>query len=501
MLTDKGLVPIEQITLEHKLWDGEHFVSHDGVIYKGMKEVISYGGLKATEDHLVWVEGKSEPVQFKEATSSGAHLLQTGDGRKTIRLGEDNQSREKMEQESQLLQGINPMCKLRTNPMDASKQPAKRPVKRLSTMLSTKTNSIMAGPQINCSETKMRKSKCSRLFKLRRTRDPVQIQFSSRSGTLDHRKLRSAEQKSRNRQNRQRWPLRARKHPICNKARKLCEQTDYRISGMEANRMALCKNGCNKEVISRYETRRNYRRCEKSSTRKEEELAANFRKVRVYDILNAGANHRFTVSNVLVHNCGYGGSVGALKAMGALDMGLDERELKPLVDSWRFANPKIVSFWWDVDRATKETVRKRQIYVTHGIQFEYQSGMMFIKLPSGRKLAYVKPRLGINSFGNESVSYEGIGATKKWERIFSYGPKFVENIVQAISRDLLCHALQRVHQEDFRIVMHVHDEIVVEAPTDVTVEYVSNLMIEPPSWAKGLMLRADGFEKDFYKKD
>lgn len=198
---------------------------------------------------------------------------------------------------------------------------------------------------------------------------------------------------------------------------------------------------------------------------------------------------------------GYGGSVGALKAMGALDMGLDERELKPLVDSWRFANPKIVSFWWDVDRATKETVRKRQMHVTHGIQFEYQSGMMFIKLPSGRKLAYVKPRLGINSFGNESVSYEGIGATKKWERIFSYGPKFVENIVQAISRDLLCHALQRVHQEDFRIVMHVHDEIVVEAPTDVTVEYVSNLMVEPPSWAKGLVLRADGFETNFYKKD
>lgn len=198
---------------------------------------------------------------------------------------------------------------------------------------------------------------------------------------------------------------------------------------------------------------------------------------------------------------GYGGSVGALKAMGALDMGLDERELKPLVDSWRFANPKIVSFWWDVDRATKETVRKRQMHVTHGIQFEYQSGMMFIKLPSGRKLAYVKPRLGINSFGNESVSYEGIGATKKWERIFSYGPKFVENIVQAISRDLLCHALQRVHQEDFRIVMHVHDEIVVEVPTDVTVEYVSNLMIEPPSWAKGLELSADGFETDFYKKD
>ncbi|MCW4374565.1 DNA polymerase [Listeria monocytogenes] len=198
---------------------------------------------------------------------------------------------------------------------------------------------------------------------------------------------------------------------------------------------------------------------------------------------------------------GYGGSVGALKSMGALSMGLEEHELKPLVDVWRQSNSKIVKFWWDVDRAAKETVRQRKALMTHGIQFEYQSGMLLIGLPSGRWLSYVKPRIGINSFGNESVSYEGIGATKKWERIFSYGPKFVENIVQAVSRDLLCFALQRVHDEGFRIVMHVHDEIVIEAPNDVTVEYISDLMSVSPPWAETLELRADGFDTSFYRKD
>ena len=168
---------------------------------------------------------------------------------------------------------------------------------------------------------------------------------------------------------------------------------------------------------------------------------------------------------------------------------------------WRQSNSKIVKFWWDVDRAAKETVRQRKAHMTHGIKFEYQSGMLLIGLPSGRWLSYVKPRIGINSFGNESVSYEGIGATKKWERIFSYGPKFVENIVQAVSRDLLCFALQRVHDEGFRIVMHVHDEIVIEAPNDVTVEYISDLMSESPPWAETLELRADGFDTSFYKKD
>ena len=158
---------------------------------------------------------------------------------------------------------------------------------------------------------------------------------------------------------------------------------------------------------------------------------------------------------------GYGGSVGALKAMGALDMGLKEEELQPLVSAWRQSNPNIVAFWWDVDDAVKTAIRMRTATETHGIRFAYQSAMLFIQLPSGRWLAYVKPKIGENEFGGESVTYEGVGATKKWERIESYGPKFVENIVQAISRDILCYAMKTLSH--CFICGHIHDELIIEA--------------------------------------
>ena len=196
---------------------------------------------------------------------------------------------------------------------------------------------------------------------------------------------------------------------------------------------------------------------------------------------------------------GYGGSVGALKAMGALDMGIPKEELKPLVDAWRDANPNITEFWWDVDRAIKEAVAGRTTSETHGIQFVYQSGFLFICLPSGRRLAYVKPRMGENRFGGESVTYEGIGGTKKWERLESYGPKFVENIVQALSRDILCYAMKTLRC--CNIVAHVHDEIIIEADPSVSLYAICEQMGRTPPWAKGLILRADGYETPFYKKD
>ena len=196
---------------------------------------------------------------------------------------------------------------------------------------------------------------------------------------------------------------------------------------------------------------------------------------------------------------GYGGSVGALKAMGALDMGLTEEELPPLVDAWRQANPKIVQFWWAVDRAVMDAVTRKTTTKTHGILFSARNGMLFITLPSGRNLAYVKPRIGENKFGGSCITYEGIGGTKKWERLDSYGPKFVENIVQATSRDILCYAMQTLRRCD--IVMHIHDELVIEADTRVSLQAICEQMSRTPPWAKGLLLRADGYETDFYKKD
>lgn len=197
--------------------------------------------------------------------------------------------------------------------------------------------------------------------------------------------------------------------------------------------------------------------------------------------------------------CGYGGSVGALTAMGALDMGLKEDELKPLVLSWREANQNIVALWWTVDKAIKDTIAMKGVTKTHGIEFECRSGLLRIRLPSGRKLTYIKPKIEINKFGCESVTYEGIGVAKKWERIESYGPKFVENIVQAISRDILIYALQNL--SDYNIVAHVHDEIIIEAPENTKLEDICGTMSQAPYWAKGLILTADGYTCDFYMKD
>jgi DNA polymerase len=202
---------------------------------------------------------------------------------------------------------------------------------------------------------------------------------------------------------------------------------------------------------------------------------------------------------IAVLACGYGGSVGALKAMGALDMGLQEEELQPIVDAWRAANPHITKFWWDVDRAVKEVIRTKGTREVRGIRFFYKSQMLFIHLPSGRDLAYVKPMIQPNQYGGESITYMGIGSTKKWERIESYGPKIVENITQAISRDILCYAMRTLSH--CFICAHVHDELIIECGMDVSVDAVCEQMGRTPPWAPGLLLRADGYECEFYKKD
>ncbi|MDK0907058.1 DNA polymerase [Clostridium perfringens] len=195
---------------------------------------------------------------------------------------------------------------------------------------------------------------------------------------------------------------------------------------------------------------------------------------------------------------GYGGSVGALTSMGAIEMGLAEEELQPLVNAWRDSNQNITNLWWSVDSAVKQAVIYKSAAETHGLKFYYKSGMLFIDLPSGRKLCYVKPRMGVNQFGSDSVTYEGIN-NNKWTRIESYGPKFVENIVQAISRDILAYAMRTLSH--CFICGHVHDELIIECSRDVSLEAICEQMGRTPPWINGLLLRADGYECDFYKKD
>ena len=200
--------------------------------------------------------------------------------------------------------------------------------------------------------------------------------------------------------------------------------------------------------------------------------------------------------------CGYGGSVGALKAFGAVAMGIAESELKPMIDKWRASNPNIVKMWWDIDRAVKDVITTKMPRKLYGLTIFYEKGIMFIKLPSGRCLAYCKPRLGVNAFGSECVTYEGIGMAKKWERLESYGPKFVENIVQATSRDILCEAMKRLTSHGYKIVMHVHDEVVLEVEDNVsTVEEISRIMSIKPKWLTNVNITSDGYECKFYKKE
>ena len=197
---------------------------------------------------------------------------------------------------------------------------------------------------------------------------------------------------------------------------------------------------------------------------------------------------------------GYGGSVGALKAMGALDMGLTEDELQPLVDMWREASPNITRLWWSMDAAVKNCIKTRAMTETHGIRFVYKSGIMFMVLPSGRRLAYVKPKIEPNDYGSESVTYFGInGTSRKWERLESYGPKFVENLVQAASRDILAYTMKNL--SDRFICGHVHDELILEVAMETPVEEICDIMGKTPPWIEGLNLRADGYECYFYMKD
>ena len=197
--------------------------------------------------------------------------------------------------------------------------------------------------------------------------------------------------------------------------------------------------------------------------------------------------------------CGFGGSVGAMKAMGADSLGLSDTELKQIVTDWREASPHITELWWAVDRAVKKAVKEKTATKTHGLLFSYEAGFLFIRLPSGRRLAYAKPYIGKNKFGGESVIYMGINAQKKWDRLESYGPKFVENCVQGIARDLLMYSMQTLSQ--YFIVGHIHDEMIIEASKDMSLEEVCQQMARTPKWAKGLILRADGYECEFYKKD
>ena len=499
VLTDVGLVPIEKVTTEMKLWDGENWVSHDGVIYKGIKEVITYEGLTATADHLVWVEGKQKPIQFGSASTRGLHLVQTGAGGTPIRLGEGNLSGNKEGCGEETSVCTDQMHGMLFNAVAAVRQFTKWKVKGVSELFTAEKSSQVAREENDSCKATMRKSKHKGIQQLWRSWHSLRICKCDRGGTVHDKRVWSANKRYGDRSYRHKRELYTGKSSFFFTSDELYKSAKECIVGVFAGILAICRIGSDKEAVCRTVTGRDNTGCRKGCYGEEKELETHLRKARLYDIRNAGEHHRFTVSGHLVHNCGYGGSVGALKAMGALEMGLTEEELQPLVNDWRDANPMITMLWWDIDRAVKTTVKQRIHTEVNCLQFDYRSGFLFMTLPSGRRLAYVKPRMGVNQFGSESVTYEGVGATKKWERLESYGPKFTENAVQAIARDILMYAMQTLRC--CSIVAHVHDELIIECDRRVSLDEICEQMGRTPPWADGLLLRADGYECDFYKKD
>ena len=499
VLTNEGLVPIEYVRAEHLLWDGESWVSHDGVIFKGEREVITYEGLTATPDHLVWVQGKSQPIQFGDAASCGAHLVQTGDGGTAIRLGENHQPGKEMECGNESLLRSDKMYGMRCNPVAVLGQSSQREIEGLPELFATETDSILVGQTTHSSKTTLREPERQGVPSVWRARDQVRFSECDGGRSVSHKNIRSALTLDGTGSHRYERKLHQRESTLCTQSAKSSKPQNYGFVGVSSGVLALLPRCGNEKTVRRNDSFGDYQSCGDSCQREKEELAYHQRTARLYDIRNAGKHHRFTVSGKLVHNCGYGGSVGALKAFGALESGMKEEELKPLVDAWRAANLSIVDFWWAVDRAAKDCIKERSTKITHGIRFIYQGSMMFIELPSGRRLSYVKPRIGENRFGGESITYMGLDLSKKWARIESYGPKLVENITQAISRDILCYAMQTLRTMD--IVAHVHDELIIECDERVALSAVCAQMARTPPWADGLLLRADGFECNFYQKE
>ena len=501
VLTDKGLVPIQDVTKEHLLWDGEEWVKHDGVVCRGRKEVMEYEGLRATADHPVWVQGQLEPVQLGIAAACGAHLIQTGNGRDAVRMGGDHFTGETVGHPKKKLFCTNKVPRMWQCTVDKIKRFTSWAVKGVSKMFPTKADSQMAGTQADESKATMSKSKLCGVRELWRTR--YQIRFSERviGGDLDNRESWPARQELGNRPHRQQWKLCSRKYPFCNKSRELRKQKKYSIVSVRAAILAFFAEVSHGKTIGWADEGTDYAGRRKSSSAAQGELAFDKRTARVYDLRNAGRHHRFTVSGCLVHNCGYGGGIGALTSMGALDMGVEEAELPGLIADWRRSNPHITKFWWDVDAAAIKAVTEKQRTKVGRIIFEYKSGILFITLPSGRKLSYVKPRMAVNRFGRDGLTYEGISENKKWSRIETYGPKLVENIVQGTARDLLAEAMLRVEKKGYPIVMHCHDEIIAEVPEGSgSVDEMCEVMAVQPKWAEGLPLRADGYECSFYQK-
>lgn len=503
--TDRGYIPIEDVVPGDKVWDGEEWVSCDGAIYKGMMEVIEYKGLKATWNHRVYTtDGVEGTIQFGVAAACGKDLLRSEPNWSAIRLGDDHQRREAKPDEDQerLQSGVrtDEMRGMRMHPMDIPVESEERSVERLSELLCSTGEARCAEVAIqksDCGKAKMHESKGQGVRSLRRERDRIQIRLGNGLRRVLH-DLAELLQRDGDRQDRHERSLRSRKYQTCDERRERCESPHHDTNEVRPEVLAVLQNENEAVSSGRADQGRDHRESETGGQGKAQELERHPGAVRVYDILNAGRHHRYAVStqNYIVHNCGYAGGAGA---MAAMDIGhkIDPEEYPTLIKKWRSANSHIVEYWSTVGDAFASAINGNDVTIYPGIRFWRDGDWVFITLPSGRHLSYYKPQMKGDGWKQE-MSYMSL-ETGKWVRVRTHKGKVFENICQAIGRDALAAAIDRLEANGFPVVMHVHDEVIVDR--DCSVEDVQRIMSEELPWAKGLALPAAGYNCPYYIKD
>ena len=500
VLTDHGLIRIENVKPHHRLWDGENWVSHEGVVYRGQKEVMTYDGLTATADHLVWIEGQARPVYFGFAAASGVRLIRTEYCGQAIRVGEDNQPGKTVERAMESVLCTDGMRFLPQYSMDISFQSDSGNIQRLSKLLSeAQADSNVAGAAADRRKRTLRKPQRQAVSFIWWPRHQILLSVHHSGGNLDSEKCPECTAGVRDGSHRQQRSLCAGEHSICSQRKESGQPALDGIIGMESEILALFSKCGHQDAVFRENTGRNHRISAGSGAHEAKKLEAHRRTARLYDIRNAGPHHRFTVSGRLVHNCGYGGGVGALKAMGAK---MPEEEMQPLVDAWRAANPNIVAFWNALDRAARTVIRRKTSARVGKIALYWQDDKMFMRLPSGRNLCYQSPHFTENRFGSDAIGYYAPNAVGQMVVQETFGGKLAENATQAIARDILAHALLTLEKNGYPVVFHVHDEAVIEMTIGQGfLEEACRLMAIAPDWAEDLPLRADGYECPYYRKD
>jgi DNA polymerase len=500
VLTDKGLVPIQNVTKRHKVWDGVAWVCHGGVVYKGIKEVISYDGLTATKDHIVFTEDERH-ISFGACARKQKRIAQTGLGGQAIRLGESDKPYRRLGQKiCATIKGS--VHRLLKNKADRYEESSKRQNKGVPSLLATTACANMAVQTSHEYEDEMSEPQRPELQTLWGAWDRVSLQFTKRSLCMDYEKLKASHQEFRVRPNKQQWPLRAWKFTLGLSKNKCLQHQVYKkrpktssvsvfISGSK-----VCGQYFKKFILQRFNFRANRRQVSKIQLQTER---------RVWDILDAGPNNRYTVSGKLVHNCGYQGGKNAFTRMAeTYGAEIDEDTAVNVVTDWRNSNIDIVNLWTLTNNAAVQAVEQPgRVFKSRMLAFRVMNNVLYCKLPSGRLLAYNEPSIGTNDWGRPQLQYMGLNSvTNKWTQQTTYGGDAVQSAVQGIARDIMAHAMLLLEKRNYEIVLTVHDEIIAEVQNGQgSLADMEEAMCTLPDWASGLPLEASGgYEGKRYRK-